>query len=102
MVRKLPLGFEMKLEDYTKQELIIAIRKLWKTEEKLLVELPIIKYNIMCDKAQIISNQASEALNNDEIQKAMKLFDESNAMWEKANSFIDGIRKQYDQNSNSI
>ena len=84
----------MKLEDYSKQELIVAIRHLYKCEEKLMMELPIIKYNAMCDKAKVISEQSSLALQNDDIEKAMLLIDKSNALYKKANSFIDRVHKR--------
>jgi hypothetical protein len=84
----------MKLEDYTKEEILIAIKKLWKIEERLLIELPLIRYNIMCDKAKEISEQGSEAMAKDNIKESMRFFGESNKLFKDANKFLDGIRKE--------
>lgn len=85
------------LEDYTKEEIITAVRKIFR-QEKLLLELPIIRYNRMCDESKKISEEASTALRNDDIKKATELFEKSNKLWESANDFIEKHRRKYESN----
>ena len=78
----------MSLNEYTKEDLIKAIEKI-DFKKSILRELPIIRYNRMCEEAQKISVQASDFLKENKFALSKKYFDKSNNLYEKANKLLD-------------
>lgn len=80
------------LNKYTKEELITAIENI-DYKGNILKSLPLIKYQLMTEKAAFLSSKASEYLNNNELVKASEYFDKSNKMFEEANLFLNKEQK---------
>lgn len=79
-----------KLNEYTKDDLIIAIEK-HDFRGYILRELPLVKYSRMCIEAQKMSNKAQEHMEKNEFLLAGKYFDKSNKLYIEANKFIGEI-----------
>lgn len=73
------------IKNYTKDEILEGLKK---TMFRLLRELPIIRYNSMCDKAQKLSEKAYDVLSAEDFKSYIKLSKESNKIWDEANNFI--------------
>ena len=84
----MPIDLDKKLKEYTKEELILGIKEI-DYKGHILIKLPIIKYNRMCNEAERVSNQAQEYMDKKEYALAREYFDKSNKLYEDANKFID-------------
>ena len=84
----MPIDLDEKLKKYTKEELILGIKQI-DNKGYILIKLPLIKYNKMCDEAERTSNQAQEYMDKKEYALAREYFDKSNKLFEDANKFID-------------
>lgn len=83
------------IKKYTKEEILLGLEKVLFSPDMLLRELPLVHYNRMCDEADKLHKQASEALKNTNL-KAKELFDKSDRIWKQANSFIDNHHAKYE------
>jgi hypothetical protein len=84
--------FHNHLNEYTKEDLILGIMEI-DFRKRILMKLPIIKYNRMCDEAVKVSNQAQEYMNEKKITLASEYFKKSQKIFEDANKFIDKENK---------
>lgn len=82
--------FHNHLNEYTKEDLILGIMEI-DFRKRILMKLPIIKYNRMCDEAVKVSNQAQEYMNEKKFTLASEYFKKSQKIFEDANKFIDRI-----------
>lgn len=89
----MPIDLDIKLKKYTKEDLILGIMKI-DFRKRILIELPIIKYNRMCDEALKVSNQAQKYMKENQFTLASEYFKKSHKIFEDANKFIDeeGLR----------
>lgn len=84
----MPIDLDEKLKKYTKEELILGIKQI-DYKGYILIKLPLIKYNRMCDEAVKVSNQAQEYMNEKKFTLASEYFKKSQKIFEDANKFID-------------
>lgn len=84
---------------YTKDEILQAIKKTVFRPENVLLELPFIRYNAMCNKAQDFSDKAQKALMLNNFKLSNDLFDKSTKIYEEANKFLDSHNKQFLQHA---
>ena len=82
---------KQELAKYTKEELIAAIKSV-DYKGNILKVLPLVKYQIMTEKANFLGSKASEYLNNNEPVNASEYFDKSNKLYEEANDFLNRNR----------
>lgn len=80
--------FHNDLNKYTKEDLILAIMEI-DFRKRILMKLPLIKYNRMCDEAVKVSNQAQEYMNKNQFALSNEYFKKSQKIFEDANKFID-------------
>ncbi len=76
------------LEEYSKEDLILAIKQFYLSEE-IIRNLIIIKYNRITSEAKELGAKATNYLNENNFKLATEYFDKSEKLYIKASKFLE-------------
>lgn len=83
---------DKKLNEYTKEELILGIKEI-DYKGYILTKLPLIKYNRICREAEKIAKKAKEYADKKQYSLSNQYYDKSFELYEKADKFISKAKK---------
>lgn len=83
------------LEEFTKEDLIIVIKK-HDFKGHISRELPMIRFNRMCDESTKISDEAQEHMRTNNFKLAHECFTKSNRLYKKAMDLLEKTRIKND------